>query len=139
MTDSDSVRPLACPWCGTPPAVEPAIIGNSSYWTVACEGTEERGCDHYPIVFSGKSEAEAIAAWNRRPSPPGEAASAVVSDAALLNAVVFAVLSCPHEITGREIVLHQSREAEGNAMAQLRERIRAALSHATARKEAGHE
>lgn len=51
-----------------------------------------------------------------------------LSDVDLAQELLHAVIDCPHEIEGRQIILRMDVAKAGNATAQLHDRIRAALS-----------
>lgn len=79
-------EPRECPFCGGPPMLHSyhEAVGaagmNRIYW-VTCDQTRPNHCQAAVgvPVSNRQSEAEAIAAWNRRPehaSPPVEAVEA---------------------------------------------------------------
>lgn len=55
---------LPCPFCGNPPKSGDGTYG---YWLIFC--SDENNCPAQPSV-GHKTEAEAIAAWNRRQPQP---------------------------------------------------------------------
>jgi hypothetical protein len=70
---------LACPFCGETPEPASDVGEEESNWFVGCMGSD---CQVNPCVFNPDSEAEVIAAWNRRalPSTAGEPAFATIVD-----------------------------------------------------------
>jgi len=73
---SESLKP--CPFCGTAPTVEYWHGGPKTKRRVGCDNEE---CAPMPHV-TGPTEAEAVAAWNRRaaPAPPSDEGRAVRID-----------------------------------------------------------
>lgn len=73
MADSSSATRLApCPFCGEQPRVKEwpkhSLRGN---WEISCENV---ACAMVNVIAEENSEADAIAAWNRRvPAPPSAA------------------------------------------------------------------
>ena len=57
-------EPLPCPWCGEVPKVESC---GKDYWTIKCSAFMSGiRCFVMPDTLSRRTEAEAIAAWNKR-------------------------------------------------------------------------
>lgn len=66
---ADSSMPLACPFCGQHPIVEPWHGGAPTKVLISCPGLHPDGeiepCEVAPSV-TGETRAEALGSWNRR-------------------------------------------------------------------------
>lgn len=58
---ADNLKP--CPFCGLPPKMHEATIGNMSCWVVYCKNTI---CEVRPQTFYKRTRTSEIEAWNRR-------------------------------------------------------------------------
>ena len=82
---SDDLKPLPCPFCGV------GVRAMSRYhprdpneWYVSCGA---RDCVMQPETPTYRTEAEAIAAWNRRASSPPERKEALAAARRMLEPI----------------------------------------------------
>ena len=67
------VELAACPFCGSEPSVSPyQVDAETEKWAVACDcsnAPEDQPYAERYVNVHGHSQADAIAAWNRRAAP----------------------------------------------------------------------